>query len=364
MAFQIDIGTQWGDDPRYTPRTWGLASAQGSVTVSLGSLFDRQETHQLHSGVNSAVWYSHAEARHLARSSVREEDFVASFVTVGVENIARRWEPILAKRGICLSIAGVFCHGRPQVAFNSNGEKCQVELADLLVVHCHRSGQRTQSRAMLIQAKMSEDGSHALPNGDNQLELFTSWPAFSFVGNVLDSRLRVLKEVGQGSRYALIYDGHAFPEQLEWPHQCPWSACKASKNLSSESSFATLVTDLVLGKDGRSFSHVRPRGEWSRTINDLLRITGQRTFRARRLWLGAKSRIVEKVLPSGGELMFFAGGRGSATQPPSQSVLGRYFKNLSTVDGAAAPPEVPSQTEDDSEGVGMATLVIETLASA
>lgn len=330
--------------------------------MSLASLLNSYEAHQLHSGVNSAIWHSHVEGRHLAGSSVREEDFVASFVTVGVENIARRWEPILAKRGICLSIAGVFCHGRPQVAFDSNGKKCQVELADLLVVHCHRSGGRTQSRAVLIQAKMSPDGSHTLPSGDEQLDLFTRWPAFAFVGKVLDSRSRVLKEIGHGSRYALIYDGRAFPEELEWPHQCPWSACKAAKNLTSESSFATLVTNLVLGKDGRSFSHTRPRGEWSRTINDLLRITGRRTFRAKRLWPGTKGRIVEQALPRNGDLMFFSSNHGDVTLPPSTSVIGSHFKHLSTGDDAATPPEGPNQRDGDPEGMGIAALVIETVS--
>lgn len=328
--------------------------------MSLGSLLNRYEAHQLHSGVNSAIWHSHAAARHLASSSIREEDFVASFVTVGVESIARRWDPILARHGVSLSIAGVFCHGRPQVTFDSSGKKCKVELADLLVVHSHRSPERTQSRAVLVQAKMSPDGTHTLPNGDEQLDLFTRWPAFAFVGKVLDSRSRVLKEVGHGSRYALIYDGRAFPEELEWPHQCPWSACKAAKNLASESSFATLVTNLVLGKDGRSFSHTRPRGEWSRTINDLLRITGQRTFRAKRLWAGTKSRIVEQVLPRNGDLMFFSSNHGGAAPSLSSSVIGSHFKHLSKTDATPPPPADPNQGDGYPEGAGIATFIVET----
>lgn len=330
--------------------------------MSLGSILGRHEAHQLHSGVNSAIWHSHVQGRHLAGSSVREEDFVASFVTVGVENIARRWEPILAKYGIHLSIAGVFCHGRPQVIFDSNGKKCQVELADLLIVHCHRSVKRTQSRAILIQAKMSLDGSHRLPTGDEQLDLFTRWPAFNFVGKVLDPRSRVLKEIGHGSRYALIYNGQSFPEELEWPHQCPWSVCRTAKNLTSESSFATLITDIVLGKDGRSFSHTRPRGEWSRTINDLLRITGRRTFRANRLWSGTKKRIVEQALPRAGDLMFFSSNHRGVKPPLSQSVISSHFNHLSTGEGVSFPPKGPNKRDDDPEGSGIAALVIETIS--
>lgn len=333
--------------------------------MSLGSLLNSHEAHQLHSGANAAIWHSHVAARHAARSGVREEDFVASFVTVGVENIARRWEPILAQHGHRISIAGVFCHGRPQVKFQQNSTTCQVELADLLVVHCHRSRQRTQARAMLIQAKMSDDGTHPLSKSDEQLHLFSTWPAFSFVGRVLDSRQRTLKEVGRGSRYALIYKGQAFPEELDWPHQCPWSSCKAVNHLTSESSFASLITNMVLGKDGRTFSHSHARGEWSKTINDLLRVTGRRTFRAVRLWPGTRPRIVEATVSRTDDLVFFSSNSGVSTAPSASSIISSHFAHLSSPEGLNRPPNKPGRPEridlKDEDG-GVSTLVIETTA--
>lgn len=330
--------------------------------MSLGSLLDSREAHQLHSGANAAIWHSHAVARNAAKSSVREEDFVASFVRVGVETMARRWEPILAPHGLRISIAGVFCHGRPQVKFQRNSADCQVELADLLVVHSHRSKQRTQSRAMLIQAKMSDDGTHLLPKNDEQLHLFSVWPAFSFVGRVLDSRQRILKERGRGSRYALIYKGNGFPEELDWPHQCPWSSCKAMNQLTSESSFASLITDMVLGKDGRTFSHSRPRGEWSRTVNDLLRVTGRRSFRAKRLWSGSNPRIVEASVPRTDDLAFLSSSAIGLTASSKSSIISAHFAHLSSPQGSDRPPNRQEPIDMPDEGGGVSTLVIETTA--
>lgn len=328
--------------------------------MSIAKRLTHSEIESIYSAANSAVWHSHHLASRLAKSAAREEDYVATLLTNGIPLLAERWILLLSPKGVALRVTGIFCHGHPQVAFGT--PKRQVELADLLVVHQHLGKKRSTSRAILIQAKMSADATHTLSSADPQLELFAGWPTFEFVTGGLARGLRNLKESGNGSRYALVLNRHAFPEQIEWADQCPWASCRATQHLSAERSFAKLLGDILLGNDGRAVQLGVPKDDWSRTIKELLEVTGQKTYKRTNIGLGNTPRIAVSTSPSAA-LMFLSESSSFADQSARgarRSVSEVFFGQAQPVQDIGdneLPPE--SARRDDPNG-GMSALIIET----
>ncbi|KAF1687975.1 hypothetical protein B1992_00615 [Pseudoxanthomonas broegbernensis] len=328
--------------------------------MSISSLLDSYEKASLYSGANAAIWYSHHLANRLAKVAAREEDYVATLVTDGLLHLAERWSKLLEPRRIAIHVAGVFCHGHPQVAFGNSSS--QVELADLLIVHRHASRNRSTARAILLQAKMSTDGTLALASDDKQLELYSKWPPFRFVTGGLASGDRDLNEKGKGSRYALILQGSAYPEQITWADQCPWAASVANRQLSAASSLAKLLGDMLLGKEGRPFRQDRPRDQWSRMILELLRVTGKRTYKRTNIGRGDTPRLAAGPTAAAG-LMFMASGTLPARVPPQAHVRSfsrRFFAAAPLADnGGDRIDDLPRSPGQAGEG-GVSTLIIET----
>lgn len=325
--------------------------------MPLSTLLAAHERESLYSGANSAIWHSHHLAGHSAKSSAREEDYVATLVTNGVPRLAERWDPLLRTRGIALKLAGVFCHGHPQVSFGSPSS--QVELADLLVVHQHTKGARTSARAILLQAKMSTDSTHKLSASDPQLHLFSAWPPFEFVTGGLAPGLREIKEKGKGSRYALVHDGPAYPEHITWGDQCPWAASPAAQMLTADRSIARLLGDMLLNKDGRPFQLGKPKDDWSRTIQELLQTTGQRTYRRANIGRGPTPRITEALAGSSGVMLMY-GHTASAPSASRASVLDRYFGAAPASQGNGDDSRLPPIEQRDQTSGGISSLIIET----
>ncbi|MFZ3326642.1 MAG: hypothetical protein WA231_12415 [Methylocella sp.] len=77
----------------------------------------------------------------MRRPPAIEIDFVASLVETGAGFLEAEWQRILAKDGIAVRVAGVFCHQSPMVDIKGKPPhpvptpRC--ELADLLVLHSH-----------------------------------------------------------------------------------------------------------------------------------------------------------------------------------------------------------------------------------
>jgi len=321
--------------------------------------FTRAERESIYSGANAAVWHSHRLANESAKHTPREEDYVATLVTDAIPFLVKRWGSLLGPKGIELKVSGVFCHGHPQVAFGA--PKKRVELADLLVVHQHATKHRTRTRAVLVQAKTSIDATHRLPAGDPQLELFSTWPRFEFVTGGLTPGLRNLKEVGKGSRYALVHAEFAYPEVITWADQCPWAACSAGQLLSAELSFARLLGDMLFGKDGRVVRIHSPRDDWSRTIKELLEVTGKKTYRRANIGRGNAPRGSTSTAGKA-NLMFFAQSPSFLVGGGSQLRLAaseRFFGSVSavSVDGLS---DDPPRSEQRDGGGGMSTLILET----
>lgn len=327
--------------------------------MTLARLLAPHERESLCSGANAAIWYSHQMARGLAKRAVREEDYVATLVTNGLRLLADRWVPLLSAKRIVLKLSGVFCHGQPQVSFGLPASR--VELADLLVVHQHTTPKRATARAILLQAKMSSNSTHRLSAADPQLQLFSQWPPFEFVSGGLAPGVRDLKEKGRGSRYALVLDGRSYPEQITWADQCPWAASPATQHLTADRSLARLLGDMLLGREGRVFQLGKPRDDWSRTIQELLEVTGQRTYRRANIARGPTPRIVEASAPiSGMMLMLASSAQHSAHAGPRRSLLERYFGNVPISQASGDDADGISDEEPDPPSGGISTLLIET----
>jgi hypothetical protein len=330
--------------------------------VSIAKRLSKAEIEGIYSAANSAVWHSHFCARSTARSTAREEDYVATLVTDGVPLLADRWIQILDSKGIALRVSGVFCHGHPQVQFGPL--QSPVELADLLVVHQHSEDRRYTARAMLIQAKMSTDATHHLHASDPQLALFSRWPPFEFVTGGLEPGIRDIKEAGRGSRYALILQEHMYPEQITWADQCPWAVSPAKQELAAESSLARLLGNMILAKDGRPVQLTAPKDDWSRTIKDLLEISGKRTFRRANIGLGHTHRLSEKYSVLTNTLFLSQSPRfARAPIPRVKPFTSDLFFNAAVeieLDGDGNDP--PDLEERRGPEDGMSALIIETLA--
>lgn len=329
--------------------------------MAIAKHLTKTEIEMVYSAANSAIWYSHHLVSQLVRSVAREEDYVATLVTNGVALLAERWNPILAKKGIEIAISGVFCHGHPQVVFGR--PRSRVELADLLVVHQHSTRMRCTARAILVQAKMSVDATHTLPFGDPQLLLYSTWPQFEFVSGGLAAGPRNILDHGRGSRYALILSEHSFPEEISWADQCPWATCYATRQLSADRSFSKLLGDLMLSKDGRPVDLWAPKDDWSRTIKELLEVTGKRTYRRKNIGWGKTARLSPLNQTDG--VLFLAGSHPVSTgqvRKSSKKTLGDQFFAFSLAARSEGNDDVPPNNEVarvESAG-GMSVLLIET----
>lgn len=326
--------------------------------MSIAKLLAPHEQASLYSGANSAIWHAHNLAARLSKSSTREEDHVATLVTDGIPFLADRWVPLLQAKGVALRLSGVFCHGHPQVAFGSPSS--QVELADLLVVHQHTVRKRSSARAILLQAKMSADSTHTLPTNDAQLRLFSDWPTFEFVTGGLSPGPRNVNEKGRGSRYALVLDRQAFPEDVDWADQCPWAASAARQRLSADASLAKLLGDMLLGKEGRTFQLSKATNDWSHMIQELLEITGKRTYRRANIGRLTSPRLASTGVPTA-SLMFsteFPAYALISKSKSNTSLVDRYFPQASA-DGDGSAADIDFEERRQPEG-GLSSLIIET----
>lgn len=328
------------------------------MATSLKKRFSVPEIEALYTAANSAIWHSHTYAHTRAIRKPREEDYVATLVSDAIPLLASRWTSLLSPKGIKLRIAGVFCHGQPQVSFGSPPRR--VELADLLIVHRHFRRRSTVSRALLVQAKTSIDPSHRLSSGDPQLELFTTWPPFRFVSGGLSSHIRNLDERGKGSRYALVLDAQKYPEDIEWPDQCPWATCGAGQELFAERSLAKTLVNMLLATDGRDVRLSRPADDWSKTIKELLEVTGAKTYKRRNIRRSDTPRMAGNVnfllrLYDSDVAAFRDMGR-------RKSAVDAFF-GRAQVDIDNVPPDIPGQLQEvaaEDPGEGISTLIIET----
>ena len=208
-----------------------------------------------------------------------EAGFVAAFVLGAVPAIAAVWKPLLKPHGLSVRMSGVFCHQTPIVSFTDRANvprRC--ELADLLVVVDDlTSGTATTRRAVLIQAKMAQasGGQRLTTQGDvTQLDLFSYWPSFmlppGFAPGQRDfqncSHPGLAVECG---RYGLIDN----PPNPAWHQHAPAVSMPAGGD-----ELGTFLARMMEGRSSYGREATGTRDDWSRTVDELMKVTAGLAF--------------------------------------------------------------------------------------
>lgn len=216
-----------------------------------------------------------------------EVGFVAAITLGGVPGIASAWAPLLRPHGYSLNIDGVFCHAAPVVAFKLGaGPRVRCELADLLVVtdHLDQTG-RLERRASLIQTKMAPKARRVSLTGRSsvrQLDLYQSWPAFTFEEPVYGSKSYDLKSLGQGDAGSFgVIDRHFRNSPGMPPRWTQHDARPTPASVTNEPSFGGFLAQMVGGNVGACGRVAVPGGsdDWSQVVDILLDVTYKKAFR-------------------------------------------------------------------------------------
>ena len=224
----------------------------------------------------------------------REERYVAEILVRLVRVVQRDLAPLFAGHGITIEGKGAFTHGKggPMVASNAfpQNKPQSVEIGDMMVVVNHVSAASTTRHALLFQAKMYKG--HLKPDNDNQLELYHSWPPFTYSGpGALTGQQRNVTAQFYDQAQYLFIDGPLsdFTAEPDRPSLTP-SCCLSWR-----------LTQLLCHRAGRSFVQPPPanNSNWDRVVDDILAEMQQHTSS----WMkasnaGKPDRIV----------CFFAGG--------------------------------------------------------
>ena len=120
---------------------------------------------------------------------------------------------------------------------------------------------------------------------------------------------------------------------------------------------AKLLGDMLLGKDGRVFQLGVPKDDWSRTIQELLQITGKRTYKRSNIGRGDTVRSVSAGI------MFLATSPSFATantRTSNRSISMRYFGAVPMQGADSGDRDIFRQENDELPEGGISTLIIET----
>ena len=208
----------------------------------------------------------------------KETEFVAAVLLGALPDIARGWQPELNAQGLSAEFVGVFCHGSPMATFNghsTNSRTC--ELADLLVVFEETTGGVVgQRRAVLIQAKMASPGGGKTLTGHGeltQLGLYSGWPRFE-LGAGFSSGWRDFSTCtycgnnNHCGRYGLIDK-----KSHLWHQQSPDRTMP-----SGGDELGTFLARMISNQHAYGREATGTKDDWSRTVDDLMRITFKRAF--------------------------------------------------------------------------------------
>lgn len=209
--------------------------------------------------------------------SPSEPAFISALVTNGTPTLGAIWSPILASAGIQCKISSVFVHQSPKVDLSTSGN---CELGDLLLVHEHRTwDDRVFTRALLLQAKVHQAQSARLTLSSRiQAELYDSWPLFTYATPAYlrtECRNSYPKHPHPGAQYLIIKPANR--RRLDGGMYV--APASLTITIAETRTLASVLVDLLLGRDGRVVS--RPRGSsisWSQIVHDLLFVGSQRYF--------------------------------------------------------------------------------------
>lgn len=219
---------------------------------------------------------------------VQVEPFlVAHLVLEAVPRIGKYWDHALRKRGVRFGAQGVYCHGRPRIAWTTTSvEKC--ELADLLIVSEQIRGGRVWSRrAVLLQAKRGDPGVKltASPGGP-QNYLYTHWPTFEYErSGMLNGRRRSISPKAWNGCGSYLVVPHAAPRPRRLVPRL--ASPTASGVLAVRPALSSFLTELIFGSAGQSA--IPPSGgDWPLVVEDLLDYSSTKELKVAGMNLGMK----------------------------------------------------------------------------
>jgi hypothetical protein len=242
----------------------------------------------------------------MKRRPASEVDFIASLIENGANMLERDWKRILAAARIDVSVAGVFCHQSPKVKISGSPPRSMrtqsCELADLLVLHSHRTAaNRLFFRATFIQAK-KYCGAAVIPD-DPQFWLYDDWPPFSIASPGFNRRIREFGCDTRSGQYALVSNSS-------------WKIMSANNPLVAQSmqslDFSTFLVRTLYDMDpaqrlwrssyGRQV-YDKSSKDWSKTVWDIVKVTGRMKLKH----AGKKMGLYHGALPTrfGGEILAF-----------------------------------------------------------
>lgn len=306
---------------------------------------------RLHSLACDEITQSHNVAlNEIITKKVNKSQWEARFVAHlcrAMSGVATAWgkELAAAKTGFGLKMATVFTHQSPCVKWKSATTNERCELADVLLAIIDCTAGVPKGVAMLVQAKLSANGSITLSSKSErtQFDLFSTRPVFDV------DTLPAPKGIDLGHLTpdsSLIYgltgpSAVPLPNSFSWPHY--WLIAD-HLGLAAGSYAATgkdcLVYKLVgmllgssgwqfklppKGSDWRYFEGVNQRDDWATLINYLLEQTFAKPLSvAQSISMGRPFRGQEDVVHLAttntlGQRMFFI-GHGMA-----DSTTVRYF---------------------------------------
>jgi hypothetical protein len=269
--------------------------------------------------------------------------FVVSLVENGAALLEAGWHPILAKDGVAVRVAGVFCHQSPMIDIKGNPPRrvptIKCELADLLVLHSHsRSDGKVFWRGVLMQTKY-DSGRPIVPD-EPQLWLYQDWPNFVITAPGFDRRNRDFGWDQRSGLYALVSSRG-------------WRVLRAVNPLVGASmgsiDLSKFVVNMLYDMDPAQPTRISGHGrqvyknsmrDWSPTIWDLIEVTATRALRHRGKKYGLYDRDLSRL--GGGVLQMM---RDAATH---RSIPPPAYRDM-------------EPGEDGEEGISI--LVIETRAN-
>ncbi len=272
------------------------------------------------------------------RSGYRPEepDYIASLVLNGAKDLDHEWRGIFGRHGIKVYVTGIYCHQTPKVRFNGmKGNGC--ELGDLLWCHFHRDKDGGVSRnAILYQAKRVQGQPVRLKVGDDQLALYTAWPAFKYTGSgILNGMERSVRPSAprRGAQYLLIDERP--PEDpsagiVGEPGTYPFGSCIADSTLFSHADLGYELVGTLEMLSGNPFDskETAPGDGWSEVVWDLLDTSVNRAFNRARSGHHCRPRRAG-ALPAEIDGCFYM----------SESYRGALFSGLNGGNPDGVPPE-------------------------
>jgi hypothetical protein len=259
----------------------------------------------------------------MKRPPAVEIDFVASLVENGAALLEAGWQPILAKDGVAVRVAGVFCHQSPMIDIKGNPPRRvptnRCELADLLVLHSHsRSDGKVFWRGVLMQTKY--DSSRPVVPDESQLWLYQEWPNFVITAPGFDRRKRDFGWNQRSGLYALV-------------SRKGWRVLRARNplvgismgSLDLNEFLVNMLYDMDPAQPGRMSAHGRQvyknsRRDWSPTIWDLFEVTATRALRHRGKKYGVYDHDLSRLGGGVLQMMLDAASQRSMAPPAYHDV--------------------------------------------